>query len=196
MNIDSCDESKFEKDDDFTQYIPQKLMKALTQCIECGKCVGICTAARVSNFNSRKIVKMVLEHNADVLKDENLWKCFLCHYCWMVCPKKDMDLPELIFRLREISIQLGYAPEKLKSLTDWLEKYFEKGKIAGPNQVSNERLQEIKKVAETSGVNTLKEYVEKLPEVKPEVNGKETQRQTQKQKQTQIKPKINNQKEE
>lgn len=173
MDTDSCAESKYEKDKDFTQYIPEKLMKALSQCIECGKCVGICTAARVSDFNSRKIVKMVLDHNHDVLKDENLWKCFLCHYCWMVCPKKNMDLPELIFRLREISIQLGYAPEKLKSLTDWLEKYFEKGKIAGPNQVSDERIQELKKLAETSGVNTLKEFIDKLPEQKEKKKKKE-----------------------
>jgi hypothetical protein len=77
-----------------------------------------------------------------------------------------MDLPELIFRLREISIQLGYAPEKLKSLTDWLDKFFEKGKIAGPNQVSDNRIKDIKEIAEKSGVNSLKEYISQLPEKK------------------------------
>ncbi|MHA1869544.1 MAG: 4Fe-4S dicluster domain-containing protein, partial [Promethearchaeota archaeon] len=93
-----------QKTEDFVSCIPERLQNAMTQCIECGKCVGSCTAARVSDFNPRTIVRKVLEHDESVLSDETLWMCFLCHQCWMVCPREDMDLPDLIFRLREISI--------------------------------------------------------------------------------------------
>jgi len=148
--------------ENFTKRIPNKIIMALKQCIECGKCVGICTAARISNFNSREIVKKVLEQNESVLNDDELWKCFLCHYCWMVCPKEDMDLPELILRLRELSIEKGYAPKKLNSLIQWLHRFFKDGKIAGPNKVSKQRIEDIKKIAETSGVLILEDRVKNL----------------------------------
>ncbi|MBD3353819.1 MAG: 4Fe-4S dicluster domain-containing protein [Candidatus Lokiarchaeota archaeon] len=162
MVSNSSEVGKCEKENDFTNCIPEKLMKALHQCIECGKCVGTCTAARVSDFNSREIVQKVLDKDESVLTDENLWKCFLCHYCWMVCPKKDMDLPELIFRLREISIEKGYAPKKLSKLTHWLDRFFKNGKIAGPNFVSTERVENLKEVAKEQDVEVLAEYVKKL----------------------------------
>ncbi|MHA1727111.1 MAG: 4Fe-4S dicluster domain-containing protein [Promethearchaeota archaeon] len=147
---------------DFTESIPIKLRNALRQCIECGKCVGSCTAARVSDFNIREIVKNVINKDDSVLRGDNIWKCFLCNQCEMICPKKDMNLPELIQRLREIAIQRGYAPFKLKGLTNWLDRFFKQGKIAGPNQLGNKRLNELGEIAEKSGVNTLKKYVEKL----------------------------------
>ncbi|MHA1340149.1 MAG: 4Fe-4S dicluster domain-containing protein [Promethearchaeota archaeon] len=162
--IEDCSLNKF------TECIPPKLMRSLKQCIECGKCVGICTAARVSDFNSREIVKKVLEGDESVLSDENLWKCFLCHYCWMVCPKEDMDLPELIFRLREISIERGYAPDKLSSLTHWLSRFFENGKIAGPNKVSKQRIENIRNIAKISGVFVLEQRVKRLAEKKNNEN--------------------------
>lgn len=148
---------------DFRECIPQKLMKALRQCIECGKCVGICTAARVSpNYNSRKIVKKVLEGDESVLKDPELWECFLCNYCYMVCPKKDMNLPDLIFRLREISVKRGYAPEKLTVLTNWLDRFFKDGKIAGPNKVPDQRTVELRKIAEKNCITVMRQYIENL----------------------------------
>lgn len=162
-----------EDEEDFTKCIPDEILNTLNQCIECGKCVGTCPAARVSDFNSREIVKKVLEKDESVLQDESLWECFLCHYCWMICPKKDMDLPELIFRLREISIEKGYAPEKLESLTHWLDDFFKRGKIAGPNEVSSNRVDNLKDIGENSGVNVLRGHVEQLPEKKKKLKDPE-----------------------
>ncbi|MBN2157555.1 MAG: 4Fe-4S dicluster domain-containing protein [Candidatus Lokiarchaeota archaeon] len=151
-----------QKIDDFTQNLPESLRNALYQCISCGKCVAACTAARVSDFNSRLIVAKVIDKDESVLTDEMLWKCFLCHQCAMLCPKKDMDLPDLIYRLRQISIQKGVAPLSLKKLDNWLYRFFESGKIAGPNSVSEERTERLKKVAEISGVNVYKQCIEEL----------------------------------
>jgi len=128
--------------------------------------MGSCTAARVSDFNPRIIVTKVLDNDESVLTDETLWKCFLCHQCAMLCPKKDMDLPDLIYRLRQIAIQKGIAPPALKKLNNWLYRFFESGKIAGPNSVSEERTIRLKKVAECSGVNIYKQCIDELEETK------------------------------
>ena len=167
MNSKSCSEitPKSVEKADFTQNLPESLRNALHQCITCGKCVGSCTAARVSDFNPRIIVSRVLDKDESILSDEILWKCFLCHQCAMVCPKKDMDLPDLIYRLRQIAIQKGIAPLGLKKLDNWLYRYFDSGKIAGPNHVSEKRAERLKSVAETSGVNIYKKCIEEIEDV-------------------------------
>ena len=51
--------------------------KNIIQCISCGKCVGDCPASKVSNFNIRKIIGKVLRGDKSVLKDSDIWYCFL-----------------------------------------------------------------------------------------------------------------------
>jgi len=45
--------------------------KNIIQCISCGKCVGDCPAAKISNFNIRKIIGKVLRGDKSVLKDSD-----------------------------------------------------------------------------------------------------------------------------
>ena len=161
--VNTTDNDIFVDISDFTESISKELNSALKQCIECGKCVGSCTASRVAaDYSMRKIIKKVIEKDESVLRDEMIWMCFLCGQCEMICPKKDMNLPRLIQKLREIAIQKGYAPSKLIILTDWLDKFFSRGKIAGPNQISSDHLKKIKEVGEKSGVNTLRKFIEDL----------------------------------
>ena len=49
----------------------------IVQCISCGKCVGECPASRISNFNIRKIIQKVLRGDKSVLKEDDIWFCFL-----------------------------------------------------------------------------------------------------------------------
>jgi len=65
----------------------------IIQCIACGKCVGDCPASKVSNFNSRKIIKKVLRGDKCVLKDSDIWHCYLCERCKRVCPKENINIP-------------------------------------------------------------------------------------------------------
>ena len=51
--------------------------KNIIQCISCGKCVGDCPAAKVSTFNSRKIIQKVLRGDKCVLKYYDIWHCYL-----------------------------------------------------------------------------------------------------------------------
>ncbi len=166
MNSTNCKEDTNTTNENFTNKLPENLRNALYQCISCGKCVSNCTAARVSDYNPRLIVAKVIDQDEQVLSDEMLWKCFLCHQCAMICPQKDMDLPDLIYRLRQIAIQKGIAPIELKKLDNWLYRFFDSGKIAGPNSVKEKRTEQLKKIAETSGVNIYKHCIEEMEDSK------------------------------
>jgi heterodisulfide reductase subunit C len=94
--------------------------KNIIQCIECGKCVGECPAAKVSNYNIRKIIQKVLRGDRSVLRDSDIWYCFLCERCKRVCPKEDINIPLLILNLRNESFKKGYGP-RYNDLTKYVE---------------------------------------------------------------------------
>lgn len=94
--------------------------KNIIQCISCGKCVGDCPASKVSNFNIRKIITKVLRGDKSVLKESDIWYCYLCERCTRVCPKDNINIPLLIINLRNESFKKGYGP-KYNDLTKYVE---------------------------------------------------------------------------
>jgi len=92
----------------------------IIQCINCGKCVGECPASRISNFNIRKIIQKVLRGDKSVLKEDDIWFCFLCEKCNRVCPKEGINIPLLIINLRNESFKKGYGP-RYNDLTKYVE---------------------------------------------------------------------------
>ncbi len=94
--------------------------KNIIACWDCGKCVGECPASKISNFNIRKIIQKVLKGDKSVLKDSDIWFCFLCERCKKVCPKEKINIPLLILNLRNESFKKGYGP-KYNDLTKYVE---------------------------------------------------------------------------
>lgn len=105
--------------------------KNIIQCISCGKCVGDCPAAKVSNFNSRKIIKKVLRGDKSVLKDSDIWYCYLCERCKRVCPKENINIPLLIINLRNESFKKGYGPKynDLRKYVEMSERFLTQGTV-------------------------------------------------------------------
>ena len=105
--------------------------KNIIQCISCGKCVGDCPAAKVSNFNSRKIIKKVLRGDKSVLKDSDIWHCYLCERCKRVCPKDNINIPLLIINLRNESFKRGFGPKytDLRKYVEMSERFLTQGII-------------------------------------------------------------------
>ena len=103
--------------------------KNIVQCISCGKCVGDCPAAKVSNFNSRKIIMKVLKGDKSVLKDSDIWYCFLCERCKRVCPRNNINIPLLIINLRNESFKKGYGPQynDLRKYVEMSERFLTQG---------------------------------------------------------------------
>ena len=103
----------------------------IIQCISCGKCVGDCPAAKVSTFNSRKIIQKVLRGDQSVLKDSDIWHCYLCERCKRVCPKENINIPLLIINLRNESFKRGYGPKynDLRKYVEMSERFLTKGTV-------------------------------------------------------------------
>ncbi len=92
----------------------------IIECISCGKCVGECPASKISNFNIRKIIQKILRGDKSVLKEDDIWYCFLCEKCKRVCPREGINIPLLIINLRNESFKKGYGP-RYNDLTKYVE---------------------------------------------------------------------------
>lgn len=122
--------------------------KNIIQCISCGKCVGDCPASKVSNFNIRKIISKVLRGNKSVLKESDIWYCYLCERCTRVCPKDNINIPLLIINLRNESFKKGYGPQynDLRKYVEMSERFLTSGVVVEEplgEKLSQERIDEL-----------------------------------------------------
>ena len=127
--------------------------KNIIQCIACGKCVGDCPAAKVSNFNSRKIIKKVLRGDKSVLKDSDIWHCYLCERCKRVCPKENINIPLLIINLRNESFKKGYGPKynDLRKYVEMSERFLTQGIVLEESlgeKLPQERIDELNTICD------------------------------------------------
>ena len=96
----------------FTDDFRQKSMgfvKDLEKCLQCGKCVGNCPAARLSPYNSRQLIRDLLDGQIErVISSEELWLCFFCSSCYAACPKS-INFPFAVAMLRYAALSEGYG---------------------------------------------------------------------------------------
>lgn len=55
-------------------------------CIGCGSCTATCSAARLTDFNPRKLNLLIQRGETKDLAQE-ISKCMLCGKCQLVCPR-------------------------------------------------------------------------------------------------------------
>ena len=125
--------------------------KNIIQCISCGKCVGDCPASKVSNFNIRKIIIKVLRGDKSVLKESDIWYCYLCERCTRVCPKDNINIPLLIINLRNESFKKGYGPQynDLRKYVEMSERFLTSGVVVEEplgEKLSQERIEELNEI--------------------------------------------------
>lgn len=122
--------------------------KNIIACSNCGKCVGDCPAAKVSNFNIRNIIRKVLRGDKSVLKDSDIWYCYLCERCQRVCPKDNINIPLLIINLRNESFKKGFGPRynDLSKFVEMSERFLTTGVVVEEplgEPLSKERIDEL-----------------------------------------------------
>ena len=145
----------------------------IIQCISCGKCVGDCPAAKVSKFNSRKIIQKVLRGDKSVLKDSDIWHCYLCERCKRVCPKENINIPLLILNLRNQSFKKGYGPRynDLRKYVEMSERYLTLGTVLEEplgEDLPPDRIKELRSICDFARIN----YVFKASQKKNKLKGK------------------------
>ena len=148
-NIESDEEWSYDFLEELTQDVDQN--RNIMQCISCGKCVGDCPAAKVSNFNIRKIIQKILKGDRSVLKDSDIWHCYLCERCKRVCPKEGINIPLLIINIRNESFKKGYGPRysDLTKYVEMAERFLTNGTVLeepldGP--LPSERIKELNQI--------------------------------------------------
>ena len=132
--------------------------KNIIECISCGKCVGDCPAAKVSNFNIRKIISKVLHGDKSVLKDSDIWYCYLCEKCKRVCPREGINIPLLIINLRNESFKKGFGPKynDLRKYVEMSERFLTSGIVVeGPlgEALPTERIKELNIICNFARIN-------------------------------------------
>ncbi|MFW9942763.1 MAG: 4Fe-4S dicluster domain-containing protein [Candidatus Thorarchaeota archaeon] len=129
MDVDSNSEWNWDFYNELVEDVEDN--KNIIACFNCGKCVGDCPAAKISNFNIRKIIIKVLRGDKSVLKDSDIWYCFLCERCKRVCPKDNINIPLLIINLRNESFKKGFGPRynDLRKFVEMSERFLTSGVV-------------------------------------------------------------------
>jgi heterodisulfide reductase subunit C len=150
-------EDNAESDEEWNYHLLKELVEDvkensnLIQCISCGKCVGECPASKISDFNIRRIIQKILRGDKSVLKDSDIWYCFLCERCKRVCPREGINIPLLILNLRNESFKKGYGPRynDLRKYVEMAEKFLTIGTVLEDpldSSLSKERIDELNEI--------------------------------------------------
>lgn len=132
--------------------------KNIIECISCGKCVGDCPASKISNFNIRKIIAKVLRGDKSVLKDSDIWYCYLCEKCKRVCPRDGINIPLLIINLRNESFKKGFGPKynDLRKYVEMSERFLTSGIVVEEplgEPLPAERIKELNVICNFARIN-------------------------------------------
>jgi len=136
-----------EKSTDWTWKFEDELLKDLDienpeRCLHCGKCVGDCTAAFVSEtYNPRKILTDLFYGDSEtLLKSQEIWDCFLCNNCYNLCPES-IEIPLIIQKLRKFALKNNFGHDLICNLKEVAEGFINTGSIFTNKALKNKREQ-------------------------------------------------------
>ena len=90
-------------------------------CFLCGSCTACCPVNEVDDaYNPRKIMRMLLLDQQEVLNSKELWKCNQCHACVAHCPQ-DVRFADVLRALREMAVTGGHASADLAAKVEAID---------------------------------------------------------------------------
>ena len=131
-------------------------------CIQCGRCVGSCPAAKVSpTFNMRLINKRIMEGDEHVIVEGDIWDCFYCQACVSLCPRDNIDSFKTIIILRDLALARGAGVGHMKRLLPVMRGYLEKGVLTdGESWMDPRAIDEVRKINGITGATARVERLE------------------------------------
>ncbi|OED30932.1 heterodisulfide reductase subunit C [Methanosphaera sp. WGK6] len=118
------------KEDDLAHKILKDIKASsglgLLRCVQCGMCASTCPASRHSDYDSREIIKRVLDNDETILEDEIIWNCFYCYNCHSICPVGN-SVCEVNQILRQMAIDEDTGKKQVESFMSFADSYIDKG---------------------------------------------------------------------
>jgi heterodisulfide reductase subunit C len=115
---------------DFSSEVQKESGVDVNVCLQCGTCTGGCVQEWAMDYNSRRIMQMILHGDRrTVLSSKAIWMCSSCYTCSARCPR-GIDLAKVMNALRIMSRQEGLVnkeakvvPLFMKTFLDLVKKY-------------------------------------------------------------------------
>ncbi len=98
----------------------------LLRCVQCGMCASTCPASRHSDYDSRVVIKRVLDNDETILEDKDIWNCFYCYNCHSICPVGN-SVCEVNQILRQMAIDQDVGKKEIESFMSFADSYLDKG---------------------------------------------------------------------
>jgi len=97
-------------------------METIKECVQCGKCTGVCPAGRITALRTRKIFQMVQQDmREEIYNSPELWFCSTCYTCYERCPK-GVKTTDLIRVIRNVASKDGYMHLQHKMVSMYVIK--------------------------------------------------------------------------
>ncbi len=113
----------------------------ILKCIQCGMCTSVCPAARHTDYDSRELVKRVLDKDESLISDPIIWDCFYCYTCHSVCPVNNSPC-EINQIIRQKAIDNGNGKSKIAPFSAYGDSFLEFGLGAIPNDFFDDLLKD------------------------------------------------------
>ena len=98
----------------------------LLRCVQCGMCTSTCPASRHSDYDSREIIKRVLDNDRTIIDDDIIWNCFYCYNCHSICPVGN-SVCEVNQILRQMAIEKNKGKQEIKTFISFADSFMDKG---------------------------------------------------------------------
>lgn len=98
----------------------------LLRCVQCGLCTSMCPASRHSEYDSRELIKRVLDNDESIIEDDIIWNCFYCYTCYSVCPVGN-SVCHVNQIIREMAIQEDVGKKQIESFMSFADSYLAEG---------------------------------------------------------------------
>jgi heterodisulfide reductase subunit C len=127
-------------DPEYANFLIEQGAKTLNLCFQCGTCTGSCTSGRFTAFRTRKLIRRAqLGLKDQILPSDDLWACTTCYTCYERCPR-GVEIPDIIFILRNLAVQAGYMGEAHKKVANLLLKTGHMVPLSEEYQAAREKL--------------------------------------------------------
>lgn len=96
----------------------------ILECVQCGKCAGVCPLALAGfTFFNKKVIQAILMGLRESLMDDvSIWACQSCNRCTEICPRGVSPF-QVMLAMRRVAVREYAIPalstDGLKSLYDY-----------------------------------------------------------------------------